>query len=102
MTRQLQQLTKNQPVLSILLGSVGYCLLMAQPAFAGINEDAATCIQEIRKNPAANDALIKFKSAKGGSLQKLRFEMTKSGAKQNIVCKIKRGVVVDIAWPDEN
>ena len=102
MTHQIRKQTTNQPSLSIFLGSVGLCVFMATPAFAGIDDDAAKCMQEIRKNPTAADAPLKFKSAHGGRLQRLRFEMTRSGVKQDVICKIRRGVVVDIDWPDEN
>ena len=102
MTQQIRKPTKNRQPLSIFLGSVGLCFLMAPPAFAGIDGDAAKCMQEIRKNPTAADALLKFEGVRGGRMQKLRFEMTKSGVKQNVICKIRRGVVVDIDWPDEN
>ena len=97
-TQQIREHTNWRP-LSILLGSVGLFIAMLGPAFAGINDDAAKCRQEIMKNPIAADSHLKFKGARGGRMQQLRFEMTKEDDKQSIICKVSRGRVVEIVWP---
>ena len=82
------------------LCALGLGVLLTSPALADVNDDAQACRQEIIKNEAITDATVVFKSAQGSSMKKLRFELTQAGAKQNIICKIKRGTVVEIIWPE--
>ena len=91
-------MTMKQNITAIAALSV-LSFTMISPADASIQGDVNKCISEIKKTPEAADAKLKYKGSKGARVKSLKFEMKKEGEKSMVICKVKRGKIVEIVWP---
>ena len=65
------------------------------PAFADTASDIDTCLAALEAE--APDAAFTFERKSGASVTKIKFEMeTADGETKDVVCKVKRGEVVEL------
>ena len=80
-----------------------YALSVTGSALArGIQEDVNLCQKAFRAESARryDGAIFRFKSERGSRLRTLTFKMMFADQWYTVVCKVKRGEVVEIVWPE--
>ena len=82
-----------------VFAAFGFALAVSGSALAsGEQSDFETCLDAIEADSARKDASFVFKSMRGNSLRSLTFEVKTGDAKEAVICKVKRGAVVDLDW----
>ena len=82
-----------------VFAALGFALAASGNAFAsGEQSDFQSCIDALHQESANADASFEFKSMRGVSLRRLSFEMKDGQTTKDVVCKVKRGAVVDVDW----
>ena len=88
---------------SIIVAGFAIALASLGVAAADTQDDIATCRAAIAEQAPSDLDLstLDFERVRGSSLRRLTFEVTRSdGEKVDIVCRVRRGDVVGIDWPD--
>lgn len=78
-------------------------LALGAPALADTTgEMIDSCVSEMQSvsGPAFADTTYKFKGIRGSSTKKLSFEMKAGDMDETVVCKVRRGSISAIEWPE--
>lgn len=78
-------------------------LVLAAPALAQTTgEMIDNCVAEMQDISGTTfaDTTYKFKSIRGSSAKKLTFDMNAGDMSETVVCKVKRGNITAIDWPE--
>lgn len=79
--------------------ALGFALVASGNAFAsGEQADFQKCLTALQAETADASAAYEFKSMRGASLRRLSFEMNNGESTKDVVCKVKRGAVIDLDW----
>lgn len=84
----------------LALSAATLALSFGGTASAGTKEDVAACHKELTEKgqDKYGDAVYTFKSVSGGALRKLVFEVISGEERNSVVCKVRRGDVVELDW----
>ena len=68
----------------------------------GLQDDANLCQAAFKaeSDRRYDGAKFKFKSKRGAKLRRLSYQMKFAGQRYRVVCKVKKGEVVEIVWPE--
>ena len=68
----------------------------------GLQDDVNLCQTAFKaeSDRRYDGAKFKFKSERGSKLRTLTFKMTFADQRYTVDCKVKRGEVVEIVWPE--
>ncbi len=86
-----------------ILAAFACSIAFGAPAFAdSIADSADLCLDQLEAESTGQleNATYKFKGARGSSVKKLTFKMRLDGETEKVVCKVKRGEITEIEWPE--
>ena len=92
----------NHRVILTIVTAV-FAMSMNNTASAGSTQsDVNLCriTLETESRGKFDGATFKFGSTRGAALRKLTYQMKFAGESHEVVCKIRKGVVIEIVWPD--